>query len=109
MKISSEKKGIALIIRVNEENIDISNAFEFREGLTKESEKSDYTIILDMSKIKYLDSSGLGVLITFLNDVRDNEKELKLANCSKKVMGTMKSTKLDDEFSLYDSLDDALK
>jgi len=109
MNINSETKEKALIIKINEENIDITNAFEFREGLIKEAEKiSDY-IILNMSKINYIDSSGLGVLISFLRFVKDSNRELKLANCKTKVMETMKFTLLENEFPIFDNIENAMK
>jgi anti-sigma B factor antagonist len=109
MNFSKTTKGSSLIIAINEENLDIGNSVEFREGLSKEVEDGKDTIILDMSKVNYIDSSGLGVLITFLKFNKDANRTLKLANCKPKVRDTMKSTKLDSEIPLFDSIDDALK
>ena len=109
MNLSSEIKGKTLIIKINEENIDIGNSIEFRESLAKEAEKAAEVIVLDMQAVKYIDSSGLGVLITFLRFVKDSSKFLKLANCQSKVVETLKSTRLDSEIPLFTSVEAAME
>jgi anti-sigma B factor antagonist len=109
MDISSEINGKFLIIKINEETIDMGNSIEFREGLAKESEiNSDY-IILDLSKINYLDSSGIGGIITFFHYVKDNNKELKLANCSSKLKGTIKSSGIGKVIPIFDTIENAME
>ena len=108
MNFSKTSKGSSLIITIKEENLDIGNSVEFREGLSKQVEEGKDNIILDMSNVNYIDSSGLGVLITFLKFNKDADRSLRLANCKTKVRDTMKSTKLDSEIPVFDSIDDAL-
>lgn len=109
MDLKSEISGKALIIEVNAENIDIGNSIEFREALAAEAEKQSDIVVLDLKKVNYIDSSGLGVLITFLRFIKDGGRSLRLANCNDKVSETMKSTRLENEIPVFANLDEALK
>ena len=108
MNLASEKKDGATIIHLNEEKIDIGNSIEFRSELSKHAETDSEMIILDMEKVTFIDSSGIGVLITFFHFSIDSNKVLKLANCQEKVIETMKTTKLDSKIPMFDSIDAAM-
>jgi len=109
MNINQSEKNGALILEVTVENLDIGNSVEFREELTNKSTTELTVIVLDLSNVAYIDSSGLGVLITFLKFVKENNKDLKLANCGKKVLETLENTRLIEELSLFNSVDEAIQ
>ena len=108
MNIQAEKKNNATVLIIKEENIDIGNSVDFRDVLAKQTENEKHTIVLDMKGVKYIDSSGIGVLITFLRHTQDTDRFLKLANCNPKVVETMKTTRLDNEIPMFGTLEEAL-
>jgi anti-sigma B factor antagonist len=110
MKFTKNIKGSALIITVEVDSLDLGNSVGFREGLAKEVEgATSDLVVLDMSKVNYIDSSSLGVLITFLKFNKDAGRGLRLASCNKKVEDTMQSTKLVDEIPIYNTVEEAIK
>ncbi len=108
MNLKSENKGNATVISLDEDKIDIGNSIDFRNELSKHADKSGDTVIIDMNSVTFIDSSGIGVLITFFHYAIDSNKTLKLANCKPKVVETMKTTKLDNKIPMFDSIDAAL-
>ena len=109
MNITSEKKDRNLIINLNEEKIDIGNSIEFRTELSKHAEADVDVLILNMQKVDFIDSSGIGVLITFFHYSVDSNKTLRLCNCQEKVVETMKTTKLDNKIPMFADVEAAMK
>jgi anti-sigma B factor antagonist len=69
-------------------------------------------IILNLEKVDYIDSSGVGELVSAYTTVRNSGGELKLMNLTKKVHDILNVTKLytvfdikDDEFTAVKSFD----
>ncbi|WMN07132.1 STAS domain-containing protein [Marivirga arenosa] len=65
--------------------------------------------IIDISNVRYMNSSGIGVLITILTKLRNKEGEVVLLNPSEQVKKLLLITKLNNIFTIYDSKEEALK
>ena len=65
--------------------------------------KGNKKILLNLGKVDYIDSSGIGVLVTGFSTVRSQGGELKLVNLSKRIRDLLHITKL---YSLFDVKDD---
>lgn len=63
--------------------------------------------IIDMSQLKFINSSGLGMLLTCLLKARKNRGELILANVPEQVSNLLNITKLSSVFSMAESVNDA--
>ena len=66
-------------------------------------------LIIDLSDLKYMNSSGLNVLIQLLTKTRTNGGESVIFNVSKKVNDLLVITKLNTLFKVADSKDTAIK
>jgi anti-sigma B factor antagonist len=66
-------------------------------------------IVVDLSGITLLNSSGMGILISVYSKVKDSGGELKLANITNKIQGLLSITKLNRIFNVYNSVDEAVK
>jgi anti-sigma B factor antagonist len=71
----------------------------------KENQKK---VVIDLSKVDWMNSTGLGILISGLTTMRNNGGELKLANVTEKIESLLTITKLITVFESYDSLEDAI-
>jgi anti-sigma B factor antagonist len=60
-------------------------------------------ILLNLADVNYIDSSGIGVLVSSFTSVRSHGGELKLVNTSKRIRDLLQITKL---YSLFDIKDD---
>jgi len=65
-------------------------------------------IVIDLSKVEWMNSTGLGILISGLTTLRNNGGELKLANVTDKIQSLLAITKLVTVFDSYDSVDEAV-
>jgi len=64
-------------------------------------------VIIDLSKVDWMNSTGLGILISALTTLKKNQGELKLANVTDKIQSLLTITKLVTVFETYDSVDQA--
>jgi anti-sigma B factor antagonist len=65
-------------------------------------------VVLDLSKVKWINSSGLGVLMASLTSLRNAGGDLKLANLARKIESLLLITKLITVFETYDSVNRAV-
>ena len=64
-------------------------------------------VIVDLSKVKFMNSSGLGMLISGLTTMRNAGGDLRLANAADRIQSLLIITKLITVFKHYDSVDEA--
>jgi anti-sigma B factor antagonist len=99
----------ALVIKVLEERIDLNNFDSFSELLEEASTKSPGLVVLDLDEVSFLDSSGLGSVLSFCRFLNNSNRELRVANCNTQVMTLFKITELSDKIPLFENLEDAIK
>jgi anti-sigma B factor antagonist len=66
-------------------------------------------IVFDISKVRWMNSRGLGMLMACYTSVTNSGGELKLAGVSEKINSLFMITKLITIFKTYNSVDDAVK
>jgi anti-sigma B factor antagonist len=74
--------------------------------LIKQNKKK---VVIDLSKVEWMNSTGLGILISGLTTLRNNGGELKLARVTEKIQSLLTITKLITVFENYDSVEEAVK
>lgn len=84
--------------------LNAETAFHFRD-FVRLSEPP--TLVVDMSRVKYIDSSGLGVLIGAYVSFERNYRRLLLAGLSDQVWDLFRTCKIDDVFTRYATVADA--
>ena len=72
------------------------------------SQKPD-SVVVDMTEVSFMDSSGLAVLVGALKRSRTNNSKLKLAGATKVVKDIFEICRLDTIFQFFDTVDEALK
>lgn len=65
-------------------------------------------VVLDLKETKYVDSSGLGVLVSLYSHVRRREGKLAIANPNRSVKRLFDLTNVQNFLPIYDSLDEAI-
>ncbi len=84
--------------------LNAETAFRFRDGLR---EHEPATFVLDMSGVRYVDSSGLGVLIGLYVTCQRNGRCLLLARLTDRVWNLFQLCKIDDVFTRHETVADA--
>ncbi len=72
-------------------------------------DKGKKNVVVNLGDLGFVNSSGLGILISGLTSMRKNGGDLKLANISNKIEGLLSITKLNQIFEQYDSVEEAVK
>jgi anti-sigma B factor antagonist len=80
-----------------------------RDLVTELLSKGQKKILFNLADVQYIDSSGLGSLVSAFTSARKQGAELKLVNLTDKVEGVMQITKLYTVFDVMDDEDVAIK
>ena len=70
--------------------------------------KGSNKVVIDLGKVKWMNSSGLGALMGAMTSLRNAEGDLKLANVTEKVESLFMITKLITIFETHNSIDSAV-
>jgi len=109
MKIKPVEKYNAVVFEMVGNMMGGPEAAEFSELLHQFVQEGKKNIIVDLSEVKFMNSSGLGMLISGLTTMKKEGGNLKLANVTDKIHSLLLITKLVTIFESYDSLDEAIK
>jgi anti-sigma B factor antagonist len=103
---TSEVEG-ATIIAVGGE-IDVYTAPKLRDKITELVNGGHHTLVIDLEKVEFLDSTGLGVLVGGLKKVRAHDGSLELICTQDRLLKIFRITGLAKVFVIHDSADGAL-
>lgn len=109
MKIKTSEKYEAVVIELKGNVMGGDDTKNFNDLLHKLIEEDKKQIVVDLSGVKFMNSSGLGMLIGGLTTVKKSEGQLKLACVTEKIESLLIITKLITIFESFDSVDDAVK
>jgi anti-sigma B factor antagonist len=108
MGFQVEKVNDVLVVDVEGQLI-VGNRQELKQKVLEELENGERKFVVDFEKTGYIDSSGLGVLVSLSKKVREQGGELRLANLNEDLKTLFELTKLDTLFFIADSREGALK
>lgn len=107
LTVTSRQEGMRSVITVNGE-IDVYTAPSLRERLNELVAAGQYNLVVDMSGVDFLDSTGLGVLVGGLKRVRSHDGTLRLVCDQEKILKVFRITGLTKVFPIHATLDEAL-
>jgi anti-sigma B factor antagonist len=84
-------------------------ATQLNDAVHKFIKEGKKNFVVDMQGVELINSSGLGILISNLTNVKNNGGDLRLSHLSPKIKQIFQITKLSTVFKQYDSVDDAVK
>ncbi|HOT43635.1 MAG TPA: STAS domain-containing protein [Spirochaetota bacterium] len=97
IEIREEPDIVHVIVNGDIEMMTIKN---FKEKLFEIGHTIDKDIEIDLSHVDYIDSSGVGVLISLLKLQKKKEKNLRISKVSAKVLNVLKLSSLSDVFEM---------
>jgi anti-sigma B factor antagonist len=96
-----------LVVAVLEKRLDARSATSFRERLGELVDVGHRRIVLDISSVEFIDSSGLGAIVSLLKQVA-GDGDLVICGARETVMSMFKLTRLDKVFRLVGGVSEAL-
>lgn len=110
MHYQEEKVGDILVVRVDEERFDSTVSAEFKAELLRAVERKQVKhILVDLKKVQYVDSSGLGALLFGHRQAKAKSGLLKLLHINPKVRTLIKIAKLEDILENFEDEEAALQ
>lgn len=107
MQVEKQVFSDAVLITVGEARIDAAIAIQFKDSVRELASGSPHRVVLDMSAVEFLDSSGLGALVAAMKQLGAN-RALELAALSKNVKKVFQLTRMDKVFTLHETVSDAI-
>jgi anti-sigma B factor antagonist len=89
-------------------DIDIATAPRLREQLVSLVSKGRTRVVLDLTGVDFLDSTGLGVIVSVLKRTRTHGGDLRLVGRQDNLVSLFQLTGLDRTLPLFGSVDEAI-
>ena len=108
MTLEATRNRRALTVRVREPRLDASKALDFKEKMRELIQQGHRTILLNLGEVEFMDSSGLGALVSSLKMLGRGGK-LALCEIQEPVRALLRTTRLDRVFPIFASQEQGLK
>jgi anti-sigma B factor antagonist len=108
MSLSDTKGANGITLVKVEGQLVVGNRGELKEYIQGLLERGDRRFVLDFSGTGYIDSSGLGALVSLARKVREEGGDLRLSGLNEDLRSLFELTKLDTLFAISETPDQAL-
>lgn len=109
MNLRTESSGINVIVFVKEERLDAHNSGELKTEMNRLFEGGSSHLVIDLQEVRFIDSSGLGVLVSGFKNAATRHGSIKLSGLQTQVKSMFELTRLHRVFDIYQTADDALE
>jgi len=96
-----------VVIECRGDNLDAGNVRVFRDRM-QQLMKDKTKVVMDMSQLKFVDSSGLGALIACLRDANSRKGDFRLGAMSSSVRALFELMRMHRVFSIHETVDGAI-
>lgn len=107
MEVSARIEEQMQVVSILESRIDAAVALEFKEAMRNATAEGPDTVVLDLGKVDFIDSSGLGAIVATMKHLAPARK-LVLAGLTPAVDKVFRLTRMDSVFSMFTSMDAAM-
>jgi anti-sigma B factor antagonist len=108
MNIKTENKNGIMVINVKEERLDAHNSGELKSEMQKQFDEGIKNILIDLKDVRFIDSSGLGALVSGFKNAISHQGNLKLSTLQPQVKSMFELTRLHRVFEIFSSTAEAL-
>ncbi|MGX2039261.1 STAS domain-containing protein [Methylocaldum sp. MU1018] len=106
MNISTEDRNGKTILSLKEERLDAHNSGELKDYILKLLEDGHTRLVVDLSGVRFIDSSGLGALLSGYKNASLRSGSFVLAGLQPRVQSMFELTRLHRVFDIYPDLRD---
>lgn len=98
----------AVVISVQEARLDAHNSPELKTVILHQFDAEKKNLIIDLNEVRFIDSSGLGVLVSGFKNASSRNGVLLLCSMQQQVKSMFELTRLHRVFDIYATSDEAL-
>lgn len=109
MNLKTELNGAVTVIVVREERIDAHNSDQLKAEMNRLFEGGTKDLLVDLKEVRFIDSSGLGVLVSGFKNASTRQGSIKLCSLQNQVKSMFELTRLHRVFDIYQTVDEALE
>ncbi len=109
IELESSQKGNGAVTLTIKGEIDMSSSSKVRAHLTDLFKGNQSAIVVDLSDVSYIDSSGIATLVEGLQWSHTSNKKFRLTGLAPMVKDVFEIARLLTVFEVYDSQEEALK
>jgi anti-sigma B factor antagonist len=108
MEISvTEIAGVTILKPMNE-RLDAHNSDTLKVAMKEAFERGAKKVLVDLGQLRFIDSSGLGALVSGFKNSVSHRGHLALSNLQGQVQSMFELTRLHRVFDIHESVDEAL-
>ncbi len=108
MNYGINEKYNCIVIKLNGKVMGGPDAKTFRNDLAKLIEEEKKNVVVDLSNVKFMNSSGLGILIGGLKKMNEAGGDLKICGATDRIKSLLMVSQLTKIFDTHETLDEAL-
>ena len=109
MKLNSHEENGVVVLQPKGKIMGGPDATLLHDKLHDFIKQNKKKVVIDLAEVDWMNSTGLGILISGLTTLRNNQGDLKLANVTGKIESLLTITKLITVFEAFDSVEEAAK
>jgi anti-sigma B factor antagonist len=107
--INIDKEGKVDIITFSVDKINALITDDIRNEISKLFENANSKVVIDLSGVHYIDSSGFGCFLSIMKAARNNYGTIKFASPEPAVMEVFKTLHLNTVFDIFDNRDECVR
>jgi len=108
MDLDIQNDGGVTIVTVRGDLVIGDAETSFKKAVTRLIEEGRVNLLIDLSAVGFLDSSGLGALVRALTNTQKEGGQTKLLNAGPQIRKLLQMTKLDSVFEIHEDMEHAV-
>ncbi len=109
MDVKTEQNEGITVLFVRDDRLDANNSEELKAEFHRLFGSGTKDLVVDLSEVLFIDSSGLGVLVSGYKNASAQHGTLKLSNLQLQVKSMFELTRLHRVFDIFSTVEDALQ
>ena len=108
MELAVEKVGDVAVVEIPVDELDASNTGELKHDIAPVLE-ANAKLVIDLSRLRFVDSSGLGAILSCLRQLTSKGGDLKLSGMQKQVRAVFELVRMHRIFDIYGTREEAVR
>ena len=107
MQVADKAVGDVRVVQLYEKRLAAKQAVEFKENMLRLISEGNKSLVLDLSEVDFIDSTGLGAIVSSLKAM-GRDGDIVVCGLQDAVMQIFSLTRMDKVFGIYSNLEEAI-